>query len=284
MGLCHMTSDSFTTTEPIDTLVTNLLDHEICHQWTPHMQMPICQRQLLLNQIKPKMKKNISFTERYNTHVTRSIRSLVQEIWGEQGILWGDFKCQDENCGVKFYNTRLAGSCLRCGGPIIYLEKLVTDTTSGFSDYCHAVVFSSELNGYLIFDINTRNFNIINKVENPYASVCLRTSILATLLSKQIRIVGRVVLWIGKPKPKPYKFWYYPGLGEDLAEQQFKIKVELDQKIKEGKVTEITGCCATPNDAEERSCPFAWICLSPVMDQLIVEEYKGWLLENGKGY
>jgi hypothetical protein len=269
----------------IDTLITNLLEHEIQQHWTPHMQIPICQCQLLLTQIKPKNKKKISFTERYNTHVTRSIRSLVQEIWLEQGILWGDFQCKDVNCGVKFYNTRLdSNNCLRCGSPVTYLEKLVTDTSSGFSANCHAVVYSSELDGYLLFDINTRNSNIITKAVNPYSNVQLRNAALATILAKQVRIVGRVILWVGKPRPKPYKFWFYEGVGEDIAEEQFKIKADLDQKLKEGKVTEIKGCCETTNDAEERSCPFAGICLSPARDRLIEEEYKGWLRENGKSY
>jgi len=272
---------------------SSLLDYETQEKWSYSFRgsaLPCCPRQLLLGKFyeKTKFEHAIPFSTRYSFHVGRAIHALAQETWARQGLLWGDWVCGDyKNCGVKYNSTRLEGGrCIRCGSPTLYIEKKVVDEATGFSGHCDAPVYVPSLDAYIIFELKSRNSNIISKAQEPYASDLFQVSTYATLLARKywLRIAGRVVLWIGKPRPKPYKFWYYPGIGEDLAEQQFKIKADLDQKIKEGKVTEITGCCETPNDAEERSCPFAGICLSPARDRLIEEEYKGWLLENGKGY
>ena len=277
----------------IDAFINStVLDYETTDTWNFTFRgsaLPICPRQLLLSTFyRNKIERSVSFSTKYSYHVGSAIHSLVQETWARQGLLWGDWRCSDvKYCGVIFNNTRLdSGKCLRCGSPAIYIEKHLKYETVGFSGHCDGVVYCSSLDSYLVFELKSRNSNIISKAQEPYESDLYQVSTYATLLARKywLRIAGRVVLWIGKPRPKPYKFWYYPGIGEDLAEQQFKIKADLDQKIKEGKVTEITGCCETPNDAEERSCPFAGICLSPARDRLIEEEYKGWLLENGKGY
>jgi len=240
----------------IDNLIEGLLNHEIKKNWKPPLQFPFCPRQLLLNKTLPVVANTISFAERYNTHVTRSLRSLVQEIWGEQGLLWGDFQCKDENCGVKFYNTRLDGKCLRCGSTVRYIEKLIVDDSVGFSGHCHAIVYSSELKGYVVFDVTTRNSNIIEKVTVPYSDVYLKTTLISVFLSSRVPIVGRAILWLGKPKPKPYRLWFYEGMGEGVVEELLKINSELEHK----NITDLPLYCSSPEDAAARSCPFVDKC------------------------
>jgi len=263
-------------------ILSSLIEKEIILPWDSNFHgasLPLCPRQLMLSKFHKLTYKNVSFESRYSFHMRRAINTLVQEFWAD--YLWGDWRCSDiHNCGVRYKNTRLTkGKCIRCGIPAFY-EKILTDQSTGFSGHCDAIVYSAELDGYLVFEIRTRNANVITKATDPYPSEIYQTAIFSTLLQRQhwLRIAGRVVLWIGKPKPKPYKFWFYPGIGEELADEQFKLKMELDQKLKEGKVTEVKGCCETPNDTDERGCPFAGICLSPVRDRLIEEEYRGWLL------
>lgn len=272
-----------------DFISSSLIENEISEPWKYTFRgsaLPICPRQLMLGRFyeKTKIEHQISFSTRYAFHIGRAIHALAQETWARQGLLWGDWVCGDhKHCGVKSSNVCLeGGKCVRCGSPSLYLEKLVVDEATGFSGHCDAPVYVPSLDSYVIFELKSRNSNIISKADEPYESDLYQVSAYATLLAKKywLRIAGRVVLWIGKPRPKPYKFWFYPGLGEDLVEQQFKLKLDLDQKIKEGKVLDVAGRCVSPEDAD--GCPFAGICLSPVKDRLIETEYKEWLL--GKGY
>lgn len=268
-------------------IASSLLDFEITEKWSYTFRgsaLPACPRQLMLGQFyaKTKFEKQVSFTERYHYHVGRAIHALCQETWARQGFLWGNWVCSDHRCGVKFNKVRLEGGrCIRCGSLAQYQEHLVTDEATGFSGHCDAPVFVPALDSYVIFELKSRNSNIISKATEPYESDLYQVSAYASLLARKywLRIAGRVILWLGKPKPKPYKFWFYPGVGEDLYEQQAKLKLDLDQKIKEGRVLEVAGRCSTQEDAD--GCPFAGICLSPVRDRLIVADYEEYKL--GKG-
>jgi len=263
---------------------SSLLDYEITEEWSYTFRgsaLPICPRQLMLGRFyaRTKFEKTVPFTDRYHYHIGRAIHSLAQETWARQGLLWGDWVCSDSRCGVKYSKVRLeGGKCIRCGSPASYQERLVVDETTGFSGHCDAPVFVPALDSYIIFELKSRNSNIISKASEPYESDLYQVSAYATLLARQywLRIAGRVVLWIGKPKPKPYKFWFYPGTGEDLYEQQAQLKRDLDSKINDGRVTEVSGRCETYDDAD--GCPFAGICLSPVRDRLLTEEYEEWKL------
>jgi hypothetical protein len=173
---------------------------------------------LIEKEIDLNWKSNItSFESRYSYHVKRAIISLVQEFWADD--LWGDWRCADSlNCGIIHKNNFLPkGRCIRCGS-IAYYEKVLTDDITGFTGSCPAIVYSKEMDGFLVFDINARNSNIITKTAEPYPDEIYKVSAFATLLSRKhcLRIIGRCVLWIGKPKPKPYKFWFYPDIGWDL--------------------------------------------------------------------
>lgn len=264
-------------------ILSSLIEKEISLSWDFTFRgatLPICPRQLMFGMFHKKVKKTISFESRYSFHLRQAIKMLVQEFWADD--LWGDWRCSDTNaCGVKYKNTRLPnGKCIRCGSPALY-EKVVKDDITGFSGHCDAIVYSDVLDGYLVFEVRTRNANVIAKATEPYPSEISQVSLYATLLARKywLRIAGRAILWLGKPRPKPYKVWIYPGIGEDIAEQQFKLKMDLDQKIKEGRVLDIAGRCVTPEDAD--GCPFAGICLSPVKDRLIEAEYMEWLSGQG---
>lgn len=276
--------------EIINEFITRtLLDYESEEAWKYSFRgsaLPICPRQLMLGTFykKTKLSHQVSFSTRYAFHIGRAIHALAQETWAQQGLLWGDWKCLDhKHCGVNFSNVCLeGGKCVRCGSPSQYIEKLVTDEATGFSGHCDAPVYVPRLDSYIIFELKSRNSNIITKATEPYESDLYQVSMYATLLAKKywLRIAGRVVLWIGKPRPRPFKFWFYEGTGEELAAQQFALKMDLDQKIKDGRILEVEGNCRTPEDAD--GCPFAGICLSPARDRLLEEEYKEW--KSGKSY
>lgn len=271
----------------IDNFISSsLIDYDISEDWSYSFRgssLPTCPRQLMLGQFYKgtRLEKTVSFSTRYAFHVGRAVHALSQETWSRQGLLYGDWICSDtRHCGVKYTNTRLdRGRCIRCGQPANYIEKHLTDDVTGFSGHVDSVVYVPDLDGYVVFELKTRNSNIISKVQTPYDSDLYQVSMYATLLVRTywLRIVGRCILWIGKPRPKPYKFWYFPDVGSDLADQQFKLKLDLDQKIRDGHVTDVEGLCHLQDDVSSRECPFGGICLSPVRDRLIREEYLDWL-------
>jgi len=159
---------------------------------------------------------SVSFETRYSYHVKRAIISLVQEFWSDD--LWGDWRCMSDDCSVTYKNTHLKqGRCIRCGSRASY-TKVLKDDATGFSGSCPAIVYSKEMNGYLVFEINARNTNVITKAVDPYPDEIFKTSAYATILARKhcLRIIGRCVLWIGKPKPKPYKFWFMPDIGWEI--------------------------------------------------------------------
>jgi hypothetical protein len=133
------------------------------------------------------------------------------------------------------------------------------------------------MDAYLIFELKSRNSNIISAASEPYRSDLYQVSMYATLLHRTywMRIAGRVILWIGKPKPKPFKFWFYPGIGEEMADEQFRAKKDLDLKMKEGRVLEVEGICNGVDN--EDGCPYVGICSSPVLNRLIMTEYEEFL-------
>lgn len=270
----------------------SLINYETSEQWSATFRgsaLPICPRKLMLSQFQKtegyRGEKITSFENQYHRHVGRSLHSLAQETWARQGLMWGDWLCRDvKDCGVRYNNVRLeGGKCIRCGKPCLYVEKRVTDTDSGFSGSCDAPVFFPAADGYLIFELKSRNSNIIKAADYPYPSDVYQVSMYATLLARTywMRIIGRVVLWIGKPKPKPFKFWYYHGAGEELAEEQFKLKKDLDLKLREGRISEIEGICRDEGDMD--GCPYAGICLSPVRDRIINTEYEEFIKRENNG-
>jgi hypothetical protein len=264
-------------------VLSSLLENEIELPWDFSFRgssIPICPRQLMLGTFHKKTHKKISFSSRYSFHMRQAINALAQEFWADS--LWGDWRCSDINaCGVKYKNNRLPnGKCIRCGSPAFY-EKIIKDERTGFSGHCDAIVYSDELDGYLVFEIRTRNPNVISRTLEPYPSEIYQVSAFATLLQRQhwLRIAGRAILWVGNSvASKSFKLWTYPGTGEELADQQFQLKLDLDQKIKEGRIFDVEGRCNSPEDTN--GCPFAGICLSPVRDRLLETDYKEWLLGN----
>jgi hypothetical protein len=228
-----------------------------------------------------------AFDQSYHFEVGRSIHRLVQSTWAKQSLLWGDWKCLDrENCGASFQSTVLEkGKCRRCGGETEYVEKLISDVGSGFSGHCDGLVWCGALNGFLVTELKSRNHNIIKDFtdKDPYESDFYQAAAYATLIYRQFQlpIVGRLILWVGKPRPKPFLFWYYPGLGEELFDSQVRERRISQRLLAEGRVLEVPGICTSLEDVG--SCPFGCICFSPKKDNLILEKYIEWSSRDSKG-
>jgi hypothetical protein len=226
-----------------------------------------CPKQIMYHKLKVPANISTSFYTRYRRSVNKAVIKVVQQTWARQGLLWGDWKCRDLSCGVSFLNCRLEGGvCIRCGSPAYYLEKEISEPETGLYGRCDAIVYSPASDGYLIFKLKSRNTNIILSVDEPYPSDVHQLSAIATLLNRQsqtyIRIVGRVVLWIGTPKPKPYKHWYYHGLGEDLVDAHLKKVKDVHDLISLNRTQEIVGHCKTSHDAP--FCPFKSKCFEVI--------------------
>lgn len=260
---------------------TTLLNYQEDVLWDGSFRgasLPACQRQLMLSDFyKNQITVPQSFEDQYQAEVGRSIHRLVQATWAKQSLLWGDWKCLDrEHCGVFFQNTLLEkGKCIRCGHKAEYVEKIIKHEDSGFSGKCHGVVWCAELNGYLVLKLKSRNHNVIREFGGklPYASDCYQAAAYATLLYRQYKlpIAGRLVLWIGKPKPSPFLSWFYPGLGEDLFDSEVEERVKSLKLIEQGKILEVPGKCLGISD--NRSCVFHPICFSGRRDALIQEAF-----------
>lgn len=249
--------------DTIDTFISQtVIGHEQEDKWNYFFGSGYtCPRQTMYGLQGEKAKITTSFYSRYRRSVNRAITKVVQQTWARQGLLWGDWKCRDSVCGVSYPNCRLEGGiCIRCGSPAYYVEKELSDPETGISGRCDAVVYVPAHDGYLIFKLKSRNTNIILAVDEPYSSEIQQVSAMATLLARQkwIRVTGRVILWVGTPKPRPFKHWYYEGLGEDIIEAQIQIKNDISKKISEGKQSEIIGNCRGPRDAQ--GCPFIEKC------------------------
>ncbi len=237
--------------------------------------LPICQSQLLLGKLtEAQQEKTVSFEKRYSYNIRRALKTTLHDFWANN--LWGDWRCLDlKNCGILYNNTLLKDSlCIRCGSKSQYIEKTVHESTTGFSSQCDAIVFCDKLHGYLIFEINAKNSNILKNTSEPYPSEILKVSMSASLLKKthNIPIAARVVLWFEKSKPL-YKFWLYTGCGDDIVDKQLQLKIDLDTKVRQGSFSTIERVCKTVQDAEKRNCPFAHICFSPQRLKIIEELY-----------
>jgi len=239
---------------------------------------PLCPRQLMLSYIAPqKYFFSVPFNTRYNYHVGKAIAALAQETWAKQSLLWGDWKCSDPSCGVSFKSMILnRGVCIRCGQPCDYIEKRLTDIETDFEGLVDGVVFCAELKGYLVFNLRSRNKNVIASSDAPYAGDLFSISIHASILSQKfgLPIAGRVLLWIGKPKPKPFKFWFFDRIGDNLANSMFEVKRKLTKQIEKGDFLDVVGSCITPQDVESVNCPFGAICFSPDREALISNQLK----------
>ena len=275
------------TYQVLDQFVLNtLLDYKEEVSWRFEFRgssLPSCPRALMFGQFLKKKpehfpKKDEDFTTRYHFHVGRAVHALVQETWGSQGFLWGDWACTDlKNCGMTFHNTRLPkGRCVRCGEVAQYVEKEISDSTTGFTGHCDGIVFCEELNGYFVLELKTRNHNVIAKATRPYESDLYQVSAYATLISQSfwVPIVGRLILWVGKPRPKPHKMWFYPGTGEGLFQAEQEKKRHLDRCLAEGKPEDVIGRCEVISDGDD--CPWQGICFSPKRVALVSEMFANW--------
>lgn len=265
-------------------VLDTLLDHKEEVSWRFEFRgssLPSCPRALMFGLFHKKRpeefpKKDEDFTMRYHFHVGRAVHALVQETWGSQGLLWGDWSCSDLNaCGMVFQNTRLPhGKCLRCHAPATYVEKVVQDPSTGFSGHCDGLVFCEKLNGYVVLELKTRNHNIIAKAVKPYESDLYQVSAYATLISQNywIPIVGRMILWVGKPRPKPHKMWFYPGTGSSLFQEEQDKKKTLDACLKKGQPEDVPGVCDVISDGD--GCPWQGVCFSPKREKIVQEMFK----------
>ena len=91
-----------------------------------------------------------------------------------------------------------------------------------------------------------------------------------------MNISGRAVLWLSKPKPFPYKLWYYPGVGTDIINEQLGLIEDADIKLRTGNVLDLLGKCEMPKDAG--CCPFADICFSPNRDEHISSAFEEFIV------
>lgn len=265
-------------------IVETLLDYKEEVSWRFEFRgssLPSCPRALMFGLFhKPTPdefpKKFEDFATRYNFKVGHAVHALVQQTWGAQGLLWGDWQCLDvANCGVTFQNTRLPkGRCLRCNEEALYVEKHLKDPATGFSGHCDGIVFSEELNGYFVLELKTRNHNVIQRAKQPYESDLYQVSAYATLISQQfwVPIIGRLILWVGKPKPKPYKMWFYEGCGSQLFEEERAKKLHLDQCLKNKEPHNVHGVCEKISDGD--GCPWQGICFSPKRDKIIKQQFE----------
>ena len=249
--------------DTIDTFISQtVIGHEQEDEWNYFFGSGYtCPRQMMYGAEDKQAKITTSFYTRYRRSVNKAVSKTIQQTWARQGLLWGDWRCKDTSCGVFYPNCRLEGGiCIRCGSPAYYTEKELSDPETGRSGRCNAVVYVPAHDGYLIFKLKSRNTNIILTAKEPYPSEIQQASTVATLLAKQklLRVVGRVVLWVGTPKPRPFKHWYYDGLGEDLVEDQIKLKQNVDKMIAAGRSSEIIGRCSDPREAQ--NCPFIEKC------------------------
>lgn len=273
----------------IESLIGEFIDDELLDSsedipWKSEFRgssLPVCQRQLMLSRFyKDEIVIKKPFVQDYNFEVGRAVHRLVQSKFAKRSLLWGDWQClARETCGAFFQDRILEkGLCIRCGHEAEYVEKTLKHQESEFSGHCDGAIWVKALRGFLALELKSRNHNIIKDRtgEPPYDSDYYQVSAYATLLKRNFHldIVGRLILWVGKPKPKPRLFWFYPGCGEVLFDAQVREYNESKSLVAAGKVEMVPGVCETMSDIG--SCPFGAICFSPQRDQLIREKYEDW--------
>jgi len=262
-------------------LTRTLFRDEIETEWTPRFRgssLPVCPRQLMLGKFMDKpLKKKLPFVADYHMSVGHAIHDLVQKRWARQGILWGDWKCRRLECGV-FAKNKIMTRCPVCNDYLLYQEKVVHDEESGFNGHCDGVVWVEELKGFVVCELKTRNSNIIKKFSNerPYESDRYQLAMYSYLIERDfwLPIAGRMIVWIGKPRPEPFLEWFYPGNGKKLYDEQVRLKMQGDKMLAEKKPLEVYGRCKEPEDVG--SCPFGGICMSPKKDDLIMDMWQQW--------
>ena len=224
--------------------------------------LPVCGRLLAFGSKVDKVKRSIDFTERYYIAIGDAIHALVQDTWSDQGLLWGDWRCQE--CDFRQRSMRLPpkAKCVRCGSSMKYQDVELFDAESGFTGRCDGVLWSEADRGFVAVEIKTRNENIISSRSLPFFADFLQIASYATLLKRQygLNIIGRLVLWIGKPRPKPFRIWYYPGTGEDYFEEQKARKQQAEALLSKGRPEDIPGRCRSAADGQ--NCAFSEICFS----------------------
>ena len=209
---------------------------------------PPCPRQAMFGFREEQEGESFTFYNRYRSAVGSAARNVVIKTWAEQGLLWGDWRCVDLKCGVVYQNNRLEGGvCIRCGSPAQYVAKTFDEPE--FKGRCDAIVFHPGMDGYLVFKIKSRNTSVIMRTEHPYPSDVTHLSACATLLSRQrwLRVAGRAVLWIGTPRPEPFKCWHYAGVGEEMYDENERILKDVRRRMALGE--DIPGHCESREHA-----------------------------------
>lgn len=260
-----------------------VLEYQDSFEWRAKYSgsnLPACPRQVMLCELEGGRTVHKPFSMSYNVAVGQAIHTVLQNIWVKQEKLWGNFKCTNPDCGMSFKNTRIS-KCLRCHSEVTYEELYFDKNKYAISGYCDGVMWNEKLRGYVVVELKSRNHNIIQQYRDedkePYLSDLYQVSSYATLLAHEFHlpIVGRYILWIGKPRPKPFKSWFYEGLGEDLYEEQKNEKELMLKQLSEGKVENVKGLCKTVKDKPD--CPYRHLCFSEDRDQQIRKKYQMYL-------
>lgn len=262
--------------QEVEQFIVDSLNVEEQGFWHPQYKAsfaPFCQRQLLLSKIVGGIPRPIPFQQKYKDSVQQGILQTLHSTWTSSGVLWGDFRCSNtEACGIILRNQSVT-KCPRCSSKLIYMKKEVEEYETGLKAKCDAVLFVEDLGGYVACKIHTRNENTLlrYKSDSPYPSDIYTTAICATLLAPKVKIIGRLVLWLNKAKPKPFLYWYYPDLGTSLLEEQVSLQKDLLQKIKD-RTPELTVMrCKTEKDAG--SCLYKGLCFRPNRDQTLISKF-----------
>ena len=245
--------------------------------------LPICSRKLMLARIWPDIKDTKEFQTNYHKAVGHAIHSVIQKTWAKQGVLWGNWRCTSDKCGV-FFKHCMINKCLRCGASVDYQEIKFGKDEYGIPGQCDGVVWLEWLKAYIVVELKSRNFNIIKQYKKnnwqPYDSDIYQVSAYATMIQRKfwLPIVGRYIVWVGKPRPKPFLTWYYPGVGSELFDEQIVAKNKFEEQFAQGKVLEVEGVCKVYEDG--KGCPFQAICFSTKRDELILNQYMEWKTQN----
>lgn len=224
----------------------------------------------MLSKIVGALSQPTTFDQRYSSEVTASARSLLESGWTSAGKLWGDFRCKDtEHCGI-ILRSQILSRCPRCFGPIHYLRRELKSDT-GIEARPDGVLFLEPLRGYVVYKVATKNAKVITEAKRsgslPYQSDVYGTAFAASLLEKELPVVGRLILWLSKSSPLPFHYWYLDGVGKNLFLEQEILLKETSARVSSGDLLSVKGRCRTVVDA--KGCKYAPFCLDGMYESLI---------------
>lgn len=254
--------------------LSHAFDSEVLSVYKPRFSasnFPYCVREHFIYTYLPEDKRPLEgngFYKDFFTNQGKIIHTVIQNALGRANLILGDWVCANDRCNNRDVIKMQVGApkCSSCNNFMSYQElSLNRDLFNGMGGFIDGLLPSYNA----ILEIKTKSKYALEKLKEPiYNEWALQASSYSDAVEIQYgcRADNIIMLYMNRDNPHLYKVFERKAV-RGVLQDQLNKKKEGD-KIIANKVLP-DGICSDIREGMEENCPYAKICFSPSLKNIL---------------